>query len=153
MDYIKQSIRNLRRPKGYASSLATNFIHKRNPWVTAWWSCAFPGFGHIILGSYIKGFLLIAWELFINVNAKVNTAIIYSFTGRFEDAKNVLDKRWLILYIGVFLYAIWDSYRSTVDLNKYAILADREHSPIIPFKISTWEINYFDKRSPWVSVA
>jgi len=53
----------------------------------------------------------------------------------------------------VFIYAIWDSYRSTVDLNKYSILADREHSPILPFKISTLEINYFDKRNPWVATA
>jgi len=148
-----QSIRNQRRPKGYISSIATNFIHKRNPWVTAWWSCTFPGFGHISLGSYAKGFLLITWELIINVHAKINLAIIYSFTGRFELAKHALDKRWALLYAGVFVYAVFDSYRSTVDLNKFSILADREHSPIIPMKISTLEINYFDKRNPWVAEA
>ena len=153
MDNLTQSIRNQRRPKGYVSSIATNFIHKRNPWITAWWSCAFPGFGHIILGSYVKGFLLITWELVINVGAKINLAIIYSFTGRFDLAKNILDKRWTLLYVGVFIYAIWDSYRSTVDLNKFSILADREHSPILPFKISSLEINYFDKRNPWVAAA
>ncbi|MBC7764973.1 MAG: hypothetical protein H7Y41_00685 [Hyphomonadaceae bacterium] len=153
MDNPKQSIRNQRRPKGYVSSVATNYLHLRNPWVTAWWSCTFPGFGQIMLGSYIKGFLLITWELVINVNGKINHAIIYSFTGQFELAKSVLDKRWAFLYAGVFVYAVWDSYRSTVDLNKFSILADRERSPIMPFKISTLEINYFDKRSPWVAEA
>ena len=153
MDNVEQSIRNQRRPKGFVSSISTNFIHLRNPWVTAWWSCALPGLGQIILGSYVKGFLFITWELVINVNAKVNVAIMLSFNGRFEEAKNVLDKRWLFFYAGVYIYAIWDSYRSTVDLNKFSVLADREKSPIIPFKISTLEINYFDKRSPWVASA
>ncbi len=64
------SVRNLRRPKGHISSIATNMLHLKNPWVTAWWSAAFPGFGHIILGSYVKGFLLVVWELLINVKAK-----------------------------------------------------------------------------------
>lgn len=148
-----QSIRSQRRPKGSISSLATNFIHRRNPWVILCWSFFFPGFGQISLGSYIKGFLLIVWELIINMNAKINQAIIYSFTGNFELAKNILDKRWALLYTGVFVYAAWDSYRSTVDLNKFSLLADRENSPILPFKISTLEINYFDKRSPWLAFA
>ncbi len=153
MSEMTQSIRNQRRPKGYVSSIATNFIHKRNPWVTAWWSAAFPGFGQIIIGSYIKGFLLVGWELFININAKINIAILYSFTGRFDEARSILDKRLAFLYVGVFVYAIWDSYRSTTDLNKFSTIADREHSPMIPFKISSLEINYFDKRNPWVAAA
>lgn len=149
----KPSVKNLRRPKGHVSSLATSLIHLRHPWVTAWWSAAFPGFGHISLGSYIKGFLLIIWEIVINVNANINTAIMYSFTGRFDLAREVLNERWLILYLGVYIYAIWDTYRSTVDLNKFTILAERDDTTITPFALSTFEINYFDKRNPWVAVA
>jgi hypothetical protein len=70
-----QSIRNQRRPRGYVSSIATNLIHPRNPWVTACWAAAFPGFGHIILGSYVKGFLLIIWEIVINLFSRANLAI------------------------------------------------------------------------------
>lgn len=144
---------NSRHPKMSMSPLATNVIHRRNPWVTLWWSAAFPGFGQIIIGSYIKGFMLMAWELTVNVNSRLNAAIMYSFTGQFDRAREVLDIRWLILYLGVYVYAMWDSYRSTIDLNKFAILAEREKSPIIAFSINAVEINYLDKRSPWIAIA
>ena len=143
--------RQLRRPKGFVSSINTNHLHLRNPWVTALWSVIFPGFGHISLGSYVKGFLLVIWELFINQNAKINTAILYAFTGRFEQSAQILDKKWALLYCGVFVYGIWDSYRSTVDLNKFTLIAAHEKSPILPFAINHVEINYLDKRNPWVS--
>jgi hypothetical protein len=152
MDNVAQSIRNQRRPKGSISAIATNYTHLRNPWVTAWWSASFPGFGQIILGSYMKGFLLIIWEVVINMKSHLNIAIVYSLTGRFEMAKNILDKRWLLLYPMIFIYSIWDSYRSTVDLNKLSILADREKSPLIPVKFSTMEIYYLDKKNPWVTL-
>lgn len=140
-----------RRLKAHISTIATNLIHLRNPWMTAWLSATFPGFGHLFLGSYLKGFLMIIWEIIININAKLNLAIVYSFTGQFDKAKYVLDKRWLLLYGSVYIYAIWDSYRSTVELNKLAVLTEREGTPISPFKISTWGIYYLDKRNPWVA--
>lgn len=153
MDNSTQSVRNQRRPKGVVSPISTNYFHLRNPLVTAWWSAAFPGFGHIILGSYIKGFLLIIWEIVINTQSKINLSILYSFIGKFDEAKSVIDKRWVLLYVPIFIYAVWDSYRSTVDINKLSILADSENSPIIPVKMDFLEINYLDKRNPWLSVA
>lgn len=147
-----ESIRNKRRPIGLVSPIATNIIHLRNPWVTAWWSAMFPGFGYIIMGSYVKGFLLVAWELLINTEAHINTAILYSFTGRFELAKQVLEVRWLLLYLAVWVFGIWGSYRSTVDLNKLAILGEREGSTLIPVHISAFDVNFLDKRQPWVAV-
>ncbi len=119
--------------------------------MSAWWSAAFPGFGHVFTGLYVKGFILIIWEVFINQKAGINTAIIYSFIGRFDLAKDALDKGWLLMYCAVYVYAIWDSYRSTVDLNKFSILADREKSSVLPFKVSTTAVNYLDKRPPWTA--
>ena len=152
MSETTESIRNLRRPKGHISSLTTNSLHLRNPWVSAWWSAAMPGFGHLILGKYLKGYTLILLEVILNMGGKLNLGIMYSLTGHFDQGKQVLDPRFAFLYLGVFTYAIWDSYRATVDLNKFNILAERENSPIIPFRIDSLEINYFDKRNPWVAV-
>ena len=149
---ITQSIRQQRRPKGHISSINTNLIHLRTPWVVAWWSVALPGFGHILLGMYSKGFILIIWEIFINLKAHLNLAILYSFTGQFDLASNVLDKKWVLLYVPMYIAIIWDSYRLTVDLNKFSVLADREKSLVIPFKISNHSINFLDKRNPWVTV-
>lgn len=92
-----------RRPKGVMNSLATNYVHLRNPYTIAWWSAAFPGFGHISMGNYVSGFLLFFWEMAANTKAKVNLAIMYSFTGRFDMAKEVVDNRWLLLYAPVFI--------------------------------------------------
>ena len=149
---MKTPVKNTRRPLSYISTININHIDLKNPWVTAWWSASFPGLGHIFLGSYVKGFLLIVWEIVINVKSRLNLAIIYSFNGRYEMAKEVLDSRWLLLYIAVYIYSMWDSYRKTVELNKFAVLAKRENSPITPFKIDSIEINYLDKRNPWVSL-
>ena len=130
----------------------TNYIHLRNPWVTAWWSAAFPGFGHIHLGVYLKGFILFFWEIIINVNAKINLAMVYSFTGQFDMAKDVINIRFVMMYIPVYLYCIWDSYRQTIDLNKHYLLAESEKAPIVPFKMNGFALNSLDKRNPWVAL-
>ncbi len=147
-----ESIRNKRRPVGIVNSITTNYIHLRNPWVTALWSAMFPGFGYIIMGSYIKGFLLIAWEFLINTQAHINTAIMYTYLGQFDQARNVLHVRWTLLYLAVWVFSIWGSYSLTVDLNKLALLGIREDSIMLPVAIGAMDINFLDKRQPWVSV-
>jgi len=113
----------------------------------------FPGLGFLILGSYVKGFLLIISAMIVNVMSHLNQGFLYGLTGQFEMAKQVLDTRWLLLYIPLELFAIWSSYQLTVDLNKYALLATREDSAIIPFKVASFEIGFMDKRNPWIAVA
>ncbi|MEN6349221.1 MAG: hypothetical protein ABFD08_07470 [Syntrophomonas sp.] len=145
------SIRNKRRPIGVVNAVTVNFVHLRNPWVTALWSAFFPGFGHIILGSYIKGFLLIGWEFLINTQAHINLAIMYSYLGKYDMAREVLDARWTLLYLAVWAFSIWGSYSLTVDLNKLAVLGIREDSTMVPVNISSWDIDFLDKRQPWVA--
>lgn len=144
--------KDVRRYNYYTSTIGINCIHLRNPWVTAWWSAAFPGFGHIHLGLYFKGFLLFFWEIIINVTTKLNYAMMLSFTGQFQLAKDVLDLRLLFIYIPVYLYCIWDSYRLTVDLNKHYYLAEREKVSYVPFQMNSFSLNAFTKRNPWVAL-
>ncbi|MGM0845721.1 MAG: hypothetical protein ACQEUT_12145 [Bacillota bacterium] len=141
-----------RRYKAHVSVLGTTQIHLRNPYVVAWWSAAFPGFGHLLLSKYLRGFVLFIWEVVVNVNAKINLAMVYSFQGEIEMAKSVLDTRWLLVYIPVYLFGIWDSYRTTVDLNKVYLLAERENHKFNSFSIGPLEINYLDKRNPVMAV-
>jgi len=72
----------------------TSFIHLRNPYIIAWWSAAFPGFGHLLLSKYHRGYLLFIWEIVVNLNANINIAMIYSFQGNIAMAKEVLDTRY-----------------------------------------------------------
>ena len=148
-----ESIRAMRRPKGYVSVLSTNMLHMKNPWVTAFWSAMFPGLGSIIMGSYIKGFTLILTSTLILFKSHLLAALVYSLTGQITLAKEILDPQWLLLFAPIYLFSIWGTYRTTVELNKYSILADREDSVIIPIKINSLEINFFDKRNPWVAAA
>jgi len=141
-----------RRYKAHVSVVGTTQLHLRNPYIIAWWSAAFPGFGHLLMSKYIRGYLLFIWEVLVNLKAHVNLAMIYSFQGNIDMTKEVLDTRWLLMYIPVYLFGIWDSYRTTVDLNKVYILAEREEHRFNTFSLGAVEINYLDKRNPVLSV-
>ena len=96
---------------------------------------------------------LFVGEMLINYMGKINLAILYSFTGKFQMAKDILDTRWLLLYCGLLVFAIWDSYRVAIETNKTSILADREDASIMPTNIGLASINVLVKRNPWVSAA
>lgn len=141
-----------RRKRLALSAFTTSEMHVRHPLLTVWWAASFGGFGQILIGSYIKGFVLVVTEIIVNLMAHVNVAILYSFTGRIELAKEVLDTRWLLAYILAYVYGLWDAYNHTVTLNKQAVLAEREKAPIDVFILLPYSINFLDKRSPWISV-
>lgn len=141
-----------RRYIAHVSTVGTTQLHLRNPYIIAWWSAAFPGFGHMLLSKYLRGYVLFIWEVVVNLNAHVNLAMIYSFQGNIDLAKDVLNKRWLLMYIPVYIFGIWDSYRTTVDLNRVCILAEREDHRYNSFSLGALEINYLDKRNPVMSI-
>ncbi|MEN6326509.1 MAG: hypothetical protein ABFD18_09955 [Syntrophomonas sp.] len=147
-----ESIRNKRRPKGILSPYNINFLHLRAPWVMMWWAASYLGFAYVSMGSYVKGFILIFLEFFLNIQSKLNLGIYYSFTGRFERAKEVLDINWLLFYVPIYKALMWGAARNATDLNKYSILADREDSVVFPFAINSLDIAFLDKRNPWVAV-
>jgi hypothetical protein len=107
--------------------------------------------GHVLLGKYIRGFILFIWEIAINLLSHLNLAIFYTFTLRFEEAKQVLDTRWLMLYIPTYLFAIWDSSRVAASLNNQFLLAAREDAKVKPFILHPFGMNYLDKSPPWTA--
>jgi hypothetical protein len=142
-----------RRPRAYVNTMGIIQLHLRNPFVVAFWSAMFPGLGHMLLNKFIRGFVLIVWEVFINFQSHINIAILYSFIGEFDKAKEVLNNDWTLLYLPTYVYAIWDSYRSTVTINNLYRLSAREDAPIEIMKMNVMSFNYIDKRSPVVSSA
>lgn len=144
---------SVRHPKMHMGAFAINAFHLRNPYVIAWWSLVYPGFGHLALGSLVKGVFLFLGEIIINFMSHINLAIVYSFNGQFQMAKDVLDTQWLLLYCGILVFSIYDSYRITVESNKLSVLADREYAKITPLIMTATSMNGLMKRQPWVSVA
>ncbi|KAA0548406.1 hypothetical protein FZW96_07475 [Bacillus sp. BGMRC 2118] len=138
-----------RRLRAHISQLSTVQLHLKNPYIVAFFSFSYPGFGHLLQHRYLTATVLILWELFINNMAQINLGIFYSLLGDFDKAKEVLEERWLMLYVGIYFLGIWDSYRTTVDMNKQYILADREDVPLdSPLILGSSGINYLDKRNP-----
>ncbi len=142
-----------RYPKGQISILGINSVYPRIPWIAAWWSFTFPGFGHMYLGKYFQGLILIVWELVVNNQANINKGIALSFLGRFEEAKAQLNQNWVLLYIAVFVYGIWDSYRCAIEIGKSHTLSEIEDAPVTPSDVSFFDIVILDKKNPLVGMA
>lgn len=140
-----------RRNQAILSCFGTSQITYRRPTTVAWWSAAFPGFGHMLLNMHLKGNILFLFEIVINVNSQLNLATVYTFSGQFEMARNVLNTRWIIIYIPFYIFCIWDSYRSTIDVNKLFLLTEPlpVHMPV--FVMKNFELCYLDKRIPYAA--
>lgn len=141
-----------RRYLSHLDSITLNYMHLRHPLVVAWWAASFPGFGHMLLGRLVKGYFLFLWEVVVNWYSRLNEAMVYSFTGQFELARLTLNKRWVLLYISVYIYSIWDSYRQTVDTNRVVKLGRYADSPIQSMSVGAFSIHILDKRSPLLAV-
>lgn len=75
------------------------------------WSIALPGFGQILNGQLIKGFLFIALEIVINVNANFNEVIRLSFIGQIDAAISQTNYQWLMFYPCLYFFAMWDAFK------------------------------------------
>ncbi len=134
----------------HLTSLTINFLRTRHPAMAIWCGFLFPGFGQWFLGSYFYGLVLMIWEFFINHMAKLNLAIYHSMIGEFELAKQTLNMKWFILYIAVYVFAVWDAYRVTLEINPRAKLSASKKTDLQPFSISSVSFNFLYKRNPWM---
>src|SRR5690625_3993870 len=75
------------------------------------WSIALPGFGQLLNRKYVKGIVLIIFEIMINVKGNINIVIMKSFLGETKEAILQADYLWLMFYPCVYLFALWDAYR------------------------------------------
>lgn len=140
-----------RYPLANTSVFGVSFLHRQNPYMVAWWSAAFPGFGHYLLNQHLRATLLTLSELITNALSHINEAIVYSFCGKFELAKSILHPQWLFGYVIVFLYAIWDSYRSTLVQNKTCHLAENENNQLRAAFFHPLELQYLEQRNPFIA--
>ncbi|ABZ83035.1 conserved hypothetical protein [Heliomicrobium modesticaldum Ice1] len=134
------------------AGISLGIFHKKNPWMAAWWSAALPGLGHLWMGEYFKGLILMTWESYVNLKANVNMAILYTFTGRFQAAQDVIDEGWALVYVSVFCFAIFDGYRMSVELNTLVDLERKQKKRQLKFtNYSIVGVNYLSHKNPWVA--
>ncbi len=91
---------------------------KSNSIEKALWSIAIPGFGQLLNKKYTKGLVLIFLEIYINLMAKLNTAIIFSFHGETERANSAVNYYWLMYYPCIYFFSIWDAYKDAAQSSK-----------------------------------
>ncbi|MCR8630245.1 hypothetical protein [Paenibacillus radicis (ex Xue et al. 2023)] len=133
-------------------STNTSILYPINPWIPLWWSAAFPGYGHCFMNNYLIGYSLIIFEFTINNLAKINQAIYFSMIGDFTGAAKVIDLRFFYLYIGVYIFTMFDSYRRAVDLNNTYILSYRKTETINSTSVSSFSVNGLNKVSPSIAM-
>lgn len=138
----------VRYPLAKISSFGITHLKHQKPYMVAWWSAVFPGFGHYLLNQYTRATLLTLSEVIINTLAHINEAMVYSFCGKFEQAILVLEPKWAFGYITIYLLAISDSFRTALYQNKLYHLSILEHEQTSNLKIFPTEIQYIEKKSP-----
>lgn len=118
-----------------------------------WWSAALPGLGHLCQGNYLKGLSLMFFEIVINFKAQLNHGILFTFTGNFEKAGEVVDTEWALIYGALLCFAIFDSYRISVELNLIFGIEKYKKKKYSFMKMKSTGMNYIDRGNPWVAAA
>lgn len=130
--------------------MGVNAFYKSRPWVAAWWSVALPGLGHINLGLYLKGFILLAGEILFNTLGHINLAMYYAFLGQFRRSDLALDHGWTILYCSIWAFGVFDAYRVAVESNKEAWLESKQEvREFIHNSLHSMDKLAVEKRIPW----
>lgn len=84
-------------------------MNRNNKHEKLFWSIALPGFGQILNGKFLKGFLFIALEFLVNVQSNFNEVILLSFHGEIEKAIQQTNYGWLMFYPCLNFFAMWDA--------------------------------------------
>lgn len=126
-------------------------LTRHNPYVILWISASFPGFGHFVLNMYLRGALLSVGEVIINTLAHINEAMVFTFCGQFDRAAAIIDPTWIYGYLIIYFWGMFDSYRSSLEVNKLARLAEMENARIRPFNISRVCLQYIEMKKPVVA--
>lgn len=96
------------------------------------WSVALPGFSQLLSGQFLKGALLVLLEFLINVQSNFNEAIMLSFLGETRRAAEIIDYQWLMFYPCLYMFAMWDAYRSA--------MREEEEMSYLPFAFGAYFI-------------
>ncbi|MEH7076136.1 hypothetical protein [Neobacillus drentensis] len=108
------------------------------------WNIAFPGFSQLILGQYLKGILFVGLEVMINAKSHFNRGIMYSFLGEIDRAEAVINFQWLMFYPCVYMFSLWDGYRTAMPAN--------EKNSFFPFVFSAYFVTVGLMVSPKVTI-
>lgn len=108
------------------------------------WSIALPGFAQLLTGNLVKGILFVLLEFLVNVQSNFNKGIMYSFLGETGMAMQVMDYQWLMFYPCLYMFAMWDAYRS--------VMPEDEKITFLPFVFSAYFVTVGLMISPKIKI-
>lgn len=108
------------------------------------WSIALPGFAQLLTGNLVKGILFVLLEFLVNVKSNFNKGIMYSFLGETGMAMQVMDFQWLMFYPCLYMFAMWDAYRS--------VMPEDEKITFLPFVFSAYFVTVGLMISPKIKI-
>ncbi len=108
------------------------------------WSIALPGFAQLLTGNLVKGILFVLLEFLVNVQSNFNKGIMYSFLGETGMAMQVMDYQWLMFYPCLYMFAMWDAYRS--------VMPEDEKITFLPFVFSAYFVTVGLMISPKINI-
>ncbi|WP_047986429.1 hypothetical protein [Ornithinibacillus californiensis] len=75
------------------------------------WSSILPGIGQFMNQKYMKGIVLIALVLIVNIQSNYNETIILSLYGNTDEAIKTIDYQWLLFYPCIYFFAMYDAFK------------------------------------------
>ena len=99
-----------------------------SPTAAMLWSLCIPGFGQLYNRDYINGLVLVALEFLINVQAKLNLAILFSFRGQIDVANQIADIQCCFSTLAFILIRCG---RHIIELRKSADSMQRQAKTVI----------------------
>lgn len=101
-----------------------NALEQRSPLFAAFLSMMLGGLGQIYVAQMFKGFILLGWTIVINYYSQINHIFAKSMLGK-EIYLQKVDWQWLLFLPSIYGFCIWDSYVSTVEINKLLVEEQR----------------------------
>lgn len=123
------------------NSVEINYLDKSSPTVVFFWSMLMPGLGQLQQHQILLAFFYLFWWIVVMYMSRFLPALQYTFLGRFDLARSVLDPQWTLNISSLLLFAGYDAYVSTVEANKLfdleqdQFLKQNYQSPLFPYPI------------------
>lgn len=77
-----------------------------------------PGLGHLYVHKVIAGLFLFGFTIIVSYFARLPEAIIYTLTGRFDEAVRIVNMQWALYLPSIYSFVFYDAYVSAVEYNK-----------------------------------
>jgi flagellar biosynthesis protein FlhB len=71
-----------------------------------------------MIRNIVPGFYLLLWHILVVYKSRLNEGVLYSLTGQFQKAIEIMNMEWTLFIPSVYLFAICDCYYRSIEINQ-----------------------------------